>query len=118
MFGRPTKTYFVQIIHLFLVCSTYIYVHVILFGIGNKTTAQKADQKQAAPTASASVAAQKPKDTRTGMFGPFPRGPKGLVERTPLIKHSPRRQDELQRIQSTDRNTTNAENQAFLKDVR
>lgn len=51
------------------------------------------------------------------MFGPFPRGPKGLVERSPLIKHTPRKQDEIQRIQSNERSTSNTENQAFLKDV-
>lgn len=52
-----------------------------------------------------------------GVFGPFPTGPRGLVEKSPLIKHSPRRQDELQRKQSVDRSATNTENQAFLKDV-
>ncbi|XP_017780292.1 PREDICTED: MAP kinase-activating death domain protein isoform X2 [Nicrophorus vespilloides] len=60
---------------------------------------------------------QNKKDNKTGVFGPFPRGPKGLVEKSPLIKHSPRRHDEIQRKQSIDRTTTNTENQAFLKDV-
>ncbi|GJQ84730.1 hypothetical protein Trydic_g21135 [Trypoxylus dichotomus] len=60
---------------------------------------------------------QKVKDTKSGVFGPFPRGPKGLVEKSPLIRHSPRKQEEIQRKQSTDRTTTNVENQAFLKDV-
>ncbi|KRT80703.1 hypothetical protein AMK59_6081, partial [Oryctes borbonicus] len=60
---------------------------------------------------------QRAKDTRSGVFGPFPRGPKGLVEKSPLIRHSPRKQEEIQRKQSTDRTTTNVENQAFLKDV-
>lgn len=60
---------------------------------------------------------QKPKDQKTGVFGPFPRGPRGLVEKSPLIKHSPRRSDEIQRKQSIDRTTANTENQAFLKDV-
>lgn len=60
---------------------------------------------------------QKAKETKTGMFGPFPRGPRGLVEKSPLIKHSPRRQDDIHRKQSVDRTTTNTENQAFLKDV-
>lgn len=59
----------------------------------------------------------KPKE-KSGVFGPFPTGPRGLVEKSPLIKHSPRRQDELQRKQSVDRSATNTENQAFLKDVR
>lgn len=55
---------------------------------------------------------------KSGVFGPFPTGPRGLVEKSPLIKHSPRRQDEIQRKQSVDRSATNTENQAFLKDVR
>ncbi|XP_018576848.1 MAP kinase-activating death domain protein isoform X6 [Anoplophora glabripennis] len=60
----------------------------------------------------------KPKDNlKTGMFGPFNRGPKGLAEKSPLIKHVPRRQDDLQRKQSVDKSATNSENQAFLKDV-
>lgn len=59
----------------------------------------------------------RPKE-KGGVFGPFPTGPRGLVEKSPLIKHSPRRQDELQRKQSVDRSATNTENQAFLKDVR
>lgn len=51
-------------------------------------------------------------------FDPFP-GRKGLVERTPLIKHSgPRQtQEELTRQQNQERSHSNAENQAFLKDV-
>lgn len=63
---------------------------------------------------------QKPKskDTlKSGMFGPFNRGPKGLAEKSPLIKHVPRRQDDLQRKQSVDKSASNSENQAFLKDV-
>ncbi|XP_034489531.1 MAP kinase-activating death domain protein [Drosophila innubila] len=51
-------------------------------------------------------------------FDPFP-SRKGLVERTPLIKHSgPRNtQEELTRQQNQERSHSNAENQAFLKDV-
>lgn len=60
---------------------------------------------------------QKEKDTRSGVFGPFPRGPKGLVEKSPLIKHSPRKQEELQRIQNVERSANDAENQAFLRDI-
>nr|XP_015834956.1 PREDICTED: MAP kinase-activating death domain protein isoform X4 [Tribolium castaneum] len=61
---------------------------------------------------------QKVKDSsKSGMFGPFPRGPRGLAEKSPLIKHTPRRQDDIQRKQSVDRSATNSENQAFLKDV-
>lgn len=57
--------------------------------------------------------------TKTGInFDPFP-GRKGLVERTPLIKHSgPRQtQEELTRQQNQERSHSNAENQTFLKDV-
>ncbi|KAH8338151.1 hypothetical protein KR059_010124 [Drosophila kikkawai] len=57
--------------------------------------------------------------SKTGInFDPFP-GRKGLVERTPLIKHSgPRQtQEELTRQQNQERSHSNAENQAFLKDV-
>jgi hypothetical protein len=52
-------------------------------------------------------------------FGPFPKGRKGLVEKSSLIRHSPSksRQEELQRMQSAERSSTNSENQAFLKDV-
>jgi len=57
--------------------------------------------------------------SKTGInFDPFP-GRKGLVERTPLIKHSgPRQtQEELTRQQNQERSHSNAENQTFLKDV-
>jgi hypothetical protein len=52
-------------------------------------------------------------------FGPFPKGRKGLVEKSSLIRHSPSKskQEELQRMQSAERSSTNSENQAFLKDV-
>lgn len=60
---------------------------------------------------------QKEKETRSGVFGPFPRGPKGLVEKSPLIKHSPRKQEELQRIQNVERSANDAENQSFLRDI-
>lgn len=51
-------------------------------------------------------------------FDPFP-GRKGLVERTPLIKHSgPRQtQEEIQRQLNAERSTSNSENQTFLNDV-
>lgn len=85
-----------------------------LFGVGSKsnqktTSPPQAHQPQIQPT--------KPKDTKSGVFGPFPRGPRGLVEKSPLIKHTPRRQEEMQRLQSAERSANNAENQAFLKDV-
>lgn len=88
------------------------------FFAGTKSNAQKQAEKQQAQQAAAAAAAQKKQEpNRSGVFGPFPRGPKGLVEKSNLIKHSPRRQDDIQRMQTADRNTTNAENQAFLKDV-
>lgn len=59
----------------------------------------------------------KGKEQVKNMFMPFNRGPKGLAEKSPLIKHVPRRQDDIQRRQSMDKNATNNENQAFLKDV-
>ncbi|XP_044750082.1 MAP kinase-activating death domain protein isoform X3 [Coccinella septempunctata] len=62
-------------------------------------------------------AQQKRKDSKVGMFGPFPTGPKGFVEKSPLIKHSMRTKEEVQRKQTVERTTTNSENQAFLKDV-
>lgn len=79
----------------------------------------KGSQKQAAQNKNQPQNQQnKPKETKHGgVFGPFPRGPKGLVEKSPLIRHSPRKQDEMHRKVSVDRNTTNTENQAFLKDV-
>lgn len=82
---------------------------------GSSKTSQKVQQQ--AKTLQQQQQQQKTKDAKSGMFGPFPRGPRGLVEKSPLIKHSPRRQDEIQRKQSVDRTTTNTENQAFLKDV-
>ncbi|XP_066247260.1 MAP kinase-activating death domain protein isoform X3 [Euwallacea similis] len=60
---------------------------------------------------------QKPKDVKSSLFGPFQRGPKGIVEKSPLIKHVPKRQDEMQRRQSIDKTATNSDNQAFLKDI-
>ncbi|XP_076310591.1 rab3 GDP-GTP exchange factor isoform X2 [Tachypleus tridentatus] len=58
---------------------------------------------------------------RAQPFGPFPKGRKGLVEKTNLIKHSTnqhRKQQEIQRLQYLEaRSTTHSENQQFLKDV-
>ncbi|XP_011214632.2 MAP kinase-activating death domain protein isoform X13 [Bactrocera dorsalis] len=51
-------------------------------------------------------------------FDPFP-SRKGLVERTPLIKHSGpgQTQEDITRQQNQERSHSNTENQAFLKDV-
>lgn len=53
-----------------------------------------------------------------GGFDPFPNR-KGLVERTPLIKHAGphKTQEDIARQQNQERSHTNAENQAYLKDV-
>ncbi|XP_074032253.1 LOW QUALITY PROTEIN: rab3 GDP-GTP exchange factor [Leptinotarsa decemlineata] len=59
----------------------------------------------------------KPKEQSKSMFGPFNRGPKGLAERSPLIKHMPRRQEDSQYKQTADKSVVNNENQVFLKDV-
>ncbi|KAG8235675.1 hypothetical protein J437_LFUL015733 [Ladona fulva] len=52
-------------------------------------------------------------------FGPFPKGRKGLVEKSSLIRHTntKSRPDDTQRVQSSERSTSNTENQAFLKDI-
>ncbi|KAK4886992.1 hypothetical protein RN001_003263 [Aquatica leii] len=86
-----------------------------LFGVGSKSS-QKASSQITSQQQQQSQQA-KQKEAKGGVFGPFPRGPRGLVEKSPLIKHAPRRQDEMQRIQSVERSANNAENQAFLKDV-
>ena len=92
-----------------------------LNGIAASTTSMFSDlfgsKKEHPKTGESPHVPQKPKDTKSGMFGPFPRGPRGLVEKSALIKHAPRRQDDIQRKQSVDRSATNSENQAFLKDV-
>ncbi|KAH8388003.1 hypothetical protein KR093_010926 [Drosophila rubida] len=78
---------------------------------------KKNQQKQAAVQHKAANVT--PAKTKAGInFDPFP-GRKGLVERTPLIKHAgPRQtQEELTRQQNQERSHSNAENQAFLKDV-
>ncbi|XP_036677215.2 MAP kinase-activating death domain protein isoform X9 [Drosophila suzukii] len=82
-------------------------------GMFGKKNQQKQVPMQHKP---ASVSSGK---SKTGInFDPFP-GRKGLVERTPLIKHSgPRQtQEELTRQQNQERSHSNAENQTFLKDV-
>ncbi|KAF5297273.1 hypothetical protein FQA39_LY12112 [Lamprigera yunnana] len=88
-----------------------------LFGVGSKSTQKTGSQTTMQQQQQQQRTQAKQKDTKGGVFGPFPRGPRGLVEKSPLIKHAPRRQDEMQRIQSVERSANNAENQAFLKDV-
>ncbi|KAH8273465.1 hypothetical protein KR018_002462 [Drosophila ironensis] len=80
---------------------------------------KKNQQKQAAVAHKPPGSVSSGKGKSGGInFDPFP-GRKGLVERTPLIKHSgPRQtQEELTRQQNQERSHSNAENQAFLKDV-
>lgn len=78
--------------------------------------------KKQAPTAgqqrSQNQQQLKQREKSSGGFDPFP-GRKGLVERTPLIKHSgpSKTQEEIQRQQNAERSSSNSENQAFLKDV-
>jgi hypothetical protein len=72
-----------------------------------------------APASGTSGASAPKAKEKAQPFGPFPKGRKGLVEKSSLIRHSPSksRQEELQRMQSAERSSTNTENQAFLKDV-
>ncbi|XP_023706235.1 MAP kinase-activating death domain protein isoform X5 [Cryptotermes secundus] len=91
--------------------------------VGTKSTAS-AHSVSPQPNVMASVSgtsgASAPKAKEKAQpFGPFPKGRKGLVEKSSLIRHSPSksRQEELQRMQSAERSSTNTENQAFLKDV-
>lgn len=84
-----------------------------LFGSKNQKSGPQPQQNQAQ-----SPKQKEQKPTSGGMFGPFPRGPRGLVERSSLIKHTgARKQEDVQRIQSAERSTSNTENQVFLKDV-
>ncbi|XP_043867632.1 MAP kinase-activating death domain protein isoform X12 [Drosophila mojavensis] len=78
---------------------------------------KKNQQKQAAVHHKPANASS-PKNKAGINFDPFP-SRKGLVERTPLIKHAgPRQtQEDLTRQQNQERSHSNAENQAFLKDV-
>ncbi|XP_046867476.1 MAP kinase-activating death domain protein isoform X2 [Drosophila willistoni] len=86
-------------------------------GMFGKKNQQK--QTAAAVQHKSSASVSSGKSGKTGInFDPFP-SRKGLVERTPLIKHAgPRQtQEELTRQQNQERSHSNAENQAFLKDV-
>ncbi|XP_075211719.1 rab3 GDP-GTP exchange factor [Lycorma delicatula] len=78
---------------------------------GNKSPRSVSPQTQTA-------AAPRPKE-KAQPFGPFPKGRKGPLERSQLIRHTPPRgrQDEMQRQQSAERSSSNSENQAFLNDV-
>ncbi|XP_058443938.1 MAP kinase-activating death domain protein isoform X2 [Malaya genurostris] len=85
----------------------------------NKQTGQHSGQVRStsgSQQASQNQSQNKIKDKLS--FDPFP-GRKGLVERTPLIRHSgPKQtQEELQRLQNAERSSSNSENQAFLKDL-
>ncbi|XP_028899786.2 MAP kinase-activating death domain protein isoform X7 [Zeugodacus cucurbitae] len=82
---------------------------------GGKKNQQK-QQQQAHPQYSSGSLQQKAKSGIN--FDPFP-SRKGLVERTPLIKHSGpgQTQEDITRQQNQERSHSNTENQAFLKDV-
>ncbi|XP_076678087.1 rab3 GDP-GTP exchange factor isoform X4 [Andrena cerasifolii] len=58
-------------------------------------------------------------EKKTPILGPFPKNKTGLVERSSLIKHSTNKsnQEDIQRMQSAERSSTNSDNQAFLTDV-
>lgn len=59
------------------------------------------------------------KEKSSTTFGAFRRGKIGLAEKKSIIKHSSSKQsrEDMQRIQNTERNNTNNDNQAFLTDV-
>ncbi|XP_050299594.1 MAP kinase-activating death domain protein isoform X2 [Anthonomus grandis grandis] len=88
-----------------------------LNGIASSTTNIFSDFFGNKKDARQDQSSHKPKETKSSLFGPFQRGPKGIVEKSPLIKHVPKKQDEMQRRQSMDKTATNSDNQAFLKDV-
>jgi hypothetical protein len=80
---------------------------------------KKAPAQQPQRSAQPQQQQQKPAQQKPGLsFDPFP-GRKGLVEKNPLIRHSgPKQtQEELQRMQNAERNSSDSENQVFLKDV-
>lgn len=83
-----------------------------LFGDKNKAK----NQQQGSPQQQQKT--QPGKENKILSFDPFP-SRKGLVERTPLIKHASAKQtqEEMQRMQNAERSSSNSENQAFLKDV-
>ncbi|KAL9883197.1 rab3 GDP-GTP exchange factor isoform 1-T1 [Glossina fuscipes fuscipes] len=82
-----------------------------MFGGGKKNQSNKSPQQATNPS---QIMGQKSKSG----FDPFPNR-KGLVERTPLIKHAGphKTQEDIARQQNQERSHTNAENQAYLKDV-
>lgn len=51
-------------------------------------------------------------------FGPFPQGAKGLVQKSPLIRHTNASQKDDPYRSQHDRTNTNTENQSFLNDVQ
>ncbi|XP_067637993.1 MAP kinase-activating death domain protein isoform X3 [Eurosta solidaginis] len=82
---------------------------------GGKKNQQK-QQQQSHSHQSGSGAQQK---SKAGVnFDPFP-SRKGLVERTPLIKHSGpgKSQEDITRQQNQERSHSNSENQTFLNDI-
>jgi hypothetical protein len=101
----------------------HLIMFVLLLDAGNKSTVSprsvSPNPSSAATVIGTSGAGAAKAKEKAQHFGPFPKGRKGLVEKSSLIRHSPSksRQEELQRMQSAERSTTNSENQAFLKDV-
>ncbi|XP_017488133.1 PREDICTED: MAP kinase-activating death domain protein isoform X4 [Rhagoletis zephyria] len=82
---------------------------------GGKKNQQKQQQQ---PRVHQSAGNMQQKSKAGVNFDPFP-SRKGLVERTPLIKHSGpgQTQEDITRQQNQERSHSNSENQTFLKDV-
>jgi hypothetical protein len=88
-------------------------------GLFGQKKAQQQQQQRSSGQMQQAQQPIKPNQQKPGLsFDPFP-GRKGLVEKNPLIKHSgPKQtQEELQRLQNAERNSSDSENQVFLKDV-
>ncbi|XP_043219578.1 MAP kinase-activating death domain protein-like isoform X3 [Amphibalanus amphitrite] len=85
---------------------------------GTKSSAGKSSQSSS--STSLAVPSLKPA-SRPAPFGPFPKGRRGMVEKSSLIRHSSnqvQRQDSRQAAAVYEqRNTTSTENQVFLKEV-
>lgn len=84
----------------------------------NSPSFNSPDSARRTATAAFESTGGKIKDTLRQSFDPFP-SRKGLVERTPLIRHAgPRQtQEDLQRQQNAERSSSNSDNQAYLADV-
>ncbi|XP_071452693.1 MAP kinase-activating death domain protein isoform X9 [Hetaerina americana] len=86
---------------------------------GGGASAHGASPGAASTSSSSSVMGSFRVREKVQPFGPFPKGRKGLVEKSSLIRHTPTksRPEETQKVQTSERSTSNTENQAFLKDI-